>query len=250
PTEGFPSGVTIGANTNTPQTTEQHKFQFRDDFSWHSSSWGGGHDFKVGVNYINEPRLFITFNSAKGIPQFTHTTNDPNGPISTASLNDGDSHANMPLKQFATYFQDDWRITNGVTLNLGLRYDLMTGYQIDQSLDPNFVELQNEGRSGRLNGMIGFEDLGKDPKEDQKNIHPQLGMAWDLRKNGKDVVRAGWGIYPDVGYSNSNILFGAADASGLGFGPVFTANDPNGLRNPDGSFYRVGQPLSNLARLN
>jgi len=251
PTETFPNGVTIGANTNTPQTTEQHKFQFRDDFSWHSSGWGGlGHDFKVGVNYINEPRLFITFNSAKGIPQFTHNTNDINGPISTASLNDGDSHANMPLKQFATYIQDDWRIASGLTLNLGLRYDLMTGYQIDQSLDPNFVALQAAGRSGRLNGMIGFEDFGKDPKEDHNNIQPRLGMAWDVGKNGKDVVRAGWGIYTDVGYSNSNILFGAADASGLGFGPVFTANNPNGLRNPDGSFYRVGQPLSNLASLN
>ena len=69
-------------------------------------------------------------------------------------------------------------------------------------------------------------------------------------EDAADVVRAGWGIYTDVGYSNSNILFGAADASGLGFGPVFTATNPNGLRNPDGSFYRVGQPLTNLASLN
>src|SRR5262249_34937387 len=68
--------------------------------------------------------------------------------------------------------------------------------------------------------------------------------------NGRDVARAGWGIYTDVGYTNSNILFGAADATGLGFGPVFTASNPNGLRNPDGSLYRVGQPLSNLAALN
>jgi len=250
PTEIFSNNVTIGANTNTPQTTEQHKFQFRDDFSWRKAGWGLGHDMKVGVNFINEPRLFITFNSAKGIPQFTHNDLDRNGPISTASLNDGDSHANMPLKQFGTYFQDDWRITGGLTLNLGLRYDLMTGYQLDQSKDPNFVALQTAGKSGRLAGMIGFEDFGKDPQEDHNNIQPRIGMAWDVRKNAADVVRAGWGIYTDVGYSNSNILFGAADASGLGFGPVFTATNPNGLRNPDGSFYRVGQPLTNLASLN
>ncbi len=35
PNQSFPNGVTIGANGNTPQTTEQKKFQFRDDFSWH-----------------------------------------------------------------------------------------------------------------------------------------------------------------------------------------------------------------------
>ena len=57
----------IGANTNTPQTTQQHKYQFRDDFSWHKSGGGLGHDFKAGVNFINEPRLYITFNTGKGI---------------------------------------------------------------------------------------------------------------------------------------------------------------------------------------
>jgi len=251
PTETFPNNVTVGANTNTPQTTQQHKYQFRDDYSWHQAGMGGlGHDFKVGVNFINEPRLFITFNSAKGIPQFTHNTNDPNGPISTVTLNDGDAHANMPMKQFASFIQDDWRVSDRLVLNLGLRYDLMTGYQIDQSKDPNFVALQAAGKSGRLNGMIGFEDFGKDPREDKNNVQPRLGAVWNVNGTGRDVVRAGWGIYTDVGYTNSNILFGAADASGLGFGPVFTASDPNGLRNPDGTFFRVGQPLTNLSSLN
>ena len=33
PTETFPNGVSIGQSINTPQTTEQHKYQFRDDFT-------------------------------------------------------------------------------------------------------------------------------------------------------------------------------------------------------------------------
>jgi hypothetical protein len=64
------------------------------------------------------------------------------------------------------------------------------------------------------------------------------------------VIRAGWGIYTDFGYTNSNVLFPAADASGSGFGNVFLATDPNGIRNPDGSFYQVGQPLANIAAQN
>ena len=251
PSETFPSGVAVGANGNTPQTTEQHKFQFRDDFSWHLSGRGGlGHDFKTGVNFINEPHLFITFNTGKGIIFYTHSTNQINGPLSTVTLSDGDSHANIPLKQYGLYLQDDWRVSDRMTLNLGVRYDLITGYQVDQSLDPNFVALQAAGKSGRLNGMIGLEDFGKDPQEDHNNIQPRLGAVFDVRGNGRDIVRAGWGIYTDVGYTNSNVLFGAADASGLGFGPVFTATNPNGLKNPDGTFYQVGQPLTNLASLN
>ena len=39
-------------------------------------------------------------------------------------------------------------------------------------------------------------------------------MAWDLRGDGRDVIRGGWGIYQDVGYTNSNVLFPAIDAFG------------------------------------
>ena len=65
--------MTIGANGNTPQTTEQKKYQFRDDFAWHVTGKGGlGHDFKVGATFINEPHLFITFNTGKGAIFYTH----------------------------------------------------------------------------------------------------------------------------------------------------------------------------------
>src|SRR6185369_12618551 len=85
-----------GASSNTAPTTEQHKFQFRDDFSWHKGGWGGlGHDMKAGVNFINEPRLFITFNSGKGVLQHTHLDNNVNGPLSIVQLNDGDASANI-----------------------------------------------------------------------------------------------------------------------------------------------------------
>ena len=84
--------VAIGQSPNTPQTTEQKKWQFRNDFSWHVTGMGGvGHDFKAGVNFINEPRLFITFNSGKGVIQHTHLTDVVGGPISVITLNDGDA---------------------------------------------------------------------------------------------------------------------------------------------------------------
>ena len=69
--------MTIGQNPNTPQTTQQHKWQFRDDFSWHVAGMGGlGHDFKAGVNFINEPHLFITFNTGTGDYAYPHLDND------------------------------------------------------------------------------------------------------------------------------------------------------------------------------
>jgi hypothetical protein len=244
PNESFPNGVVVGQSINTPQTTQQKKWQFRDDFSWHKTGMGGiGHDFKTGVNFINEPHLYLTFESGKGVMQYAHLDDTLTGPLSSVSMNDGTAKANIPLKQYAVYFQDDYRMTNRVTLNLGLRYDYITGYQYDQSHNPNFVKVQQAGAAGLLAGIKGLENAGKSPQEDKNNIQPRVGFAWDVRGDGKDIVRAGWGIYMDMGYTNSNGLFAAFDAQGA-FGTVLNVQNADGIRNPDGSFYQVGQPVS------
>ena len=101
PQQTFPNGVAIGYNTNTPQTTIQHKFQFRDDFSWHMTGGGGlGHDFKAGVNYIHEPKLYVTFSSGSADYAYTHTTNDLNGPIRLITKNKPGASANLPMDQY------------------------------------------------------------------------------------------------------------------------------------------------------
>jgi hypothetical protein len=251
PYQLFPNGVAVGQSPNTPQSTQQKKWQFRDDFSWHMSGMGGlGHDMKVGVNFINEPRLYITFNSGRDVPQLSYLTDNVNGPISNVTVNGGDASANIPLKQYAFYLQDDWAITDRLTVNAGIRYDLIDGFQFDQSLNPNFVIMQNAGKAGQLAGIKGLENFGQDPKNDTNNWQPRLGFAFDVFGNGRDLLRGGWGIYMDMAYTNSNALFAASDASGKGFGAVVSIDNQSGIRNPDGTFYQAGQPLSNLASQN
>jgi len=258
PNESFPNGVTIGANGNTPQTTEQRKFQFRDDFSWHVTGKGGlGHDFKVGASLINEPHLFITFNTGKGAVFYTHVDNTLNGPISAVTISDGDAAANIPTKQFATYVQDDWRLSDRVTVNLGLRYDITTGLSnIDESKNPNYVLVHNAAVAGKFNNLAPqvrdlMNHFAQDPQIDKNNIQPRIGLVIDTRGNGKDIVRAGWGIYTDFGYTNSNVLFAAADSSGTGFGNVFNVGPvAAGIRKPDGTFFTVNDSLDTIRNQN
>ena len=244
--------MTIGANGNTPQTTEQTKYQFRDDFSWHKSGMGGlGHDFKVGVNFINEPHLFITFNTGKGAVFNTHITNDVNGPISTVTLSDGNASANIPMKQFATYFQDDWRVNDRLTLNFGVRYDLHDRLP-DRRVEEPELRRDPGGRRGRqARGHRRPRERRADAAGRPATTSSRASAPCSTsRGNGKDIIRGGWGIYTDVGYTNSNVLFAAADSTGQGFGQTFNVNVTNGIKNPDGSFYKAGQPLSNIASQN
>jgi TonB dependent receptor-like, beta-barrel len=148
------------------------------------------------------------------------------------------------LKQYAVYFQDDWRATDRLTINAGVRWDYITGYQFDQSLNPNFVKVQAAGAAGQLSHIKGLENAGLEPQNDKDNIQPRIGFAYDIKGNGRSVVRGGWGIYMDMGYTNSNALFAASDATGKGFGAVLSVDNSNGIRNPDGTFYRFGQPTS------
>ena len=251
PTQSFPNGVYIGQNLNTPQTTQQKKWQFRDDFSWYMAGKGGiGHSFKTGVNFINEPRLYITFNTGTNDYSYGHLTNDVNGPLSSVTRNGGAAEANIPLKQFAAYIQDDWRVNGKLTINLGLRFDVITGYQYDQSKNPNYVKVQAAGKAGLLTGIKGLENFGNDPQEDWNNWQPRVGFAYDVFDDGRDVIRGGWGVYQDMGYTNANGLFAAIDATGIGSGSVFNVDNPAGIRNADGSFYRVGQAISNISSQN
>ena len=251
PSESFPNGVSIGQNGNTPQQTQQKKYQLRNDFSWSVAGMGGlGHDFKVGVNYINQPRLFITFNTGTGDYSYSHSTNDLNGPISAVSLSGGAAEANIPNWQLGLYIQDDFRLTDRLTLNLGFRYDYIDGYAIDQSKNPNFVILQNAARAGRFDGQPAFRDFGLESKEDTNNWQPRAGLAYDLRGDGRDVIRAGYGSYYDVGYTNSNILFAAINATGIGAGTIFSVSNPNGIVKADGTLFKVGDPISTIASQN
>jgi hypothetical protein len=251
PQQTFPNNVTIGQNGNTPQQTQQHKFQFRDDFSWHKEGWGGlGHDFKTGVNFINEPRLWLTFNTGTGGYAYTHVDNTLDGPIRLISLNGGSAEANVPMKQYAVFIQDDWRFNSRLTFNLGFRYDLINGFAIDQSKNPNYVILDKAGKAGVFAGNVPFEDFGKTPAEDKNNVQARAGIAYDIRGDGRDVIRGGYGRYYDFGYTNANILFAAVNATGIGAGTIYQVTNSGGIKKTDGTFFKVGDPISSIAQPN
>jgi hypothetical protein len=252
----FPNGVVVGQGLNLPQSTWQRKIYLRNDVSMQLGGRGLGHAVKTGLIVGHDPRLGSPAAvQPAGTLFYRHTTDDPQGPLSSVAGNIGTAPLSFPalntaLTQFGAYLQDDWRLTDRLTVNAGLRYDAVVGYQIDQSKNPNFVVLQEAGRSGRLAGMIGMEDFGRRPRNDYDNVQPRLGFAFDVRGEARDVIRGNWGIYTDTAYTNSNILFAAGDASGIFNTGQFFASDPDGLLNPDGSFFRVGDPISNIESLN
>ncbi len=243
----FPNGVTAGTSPVAPQSTEQTKWQFRDDVSWTMTGGGLGHQFRAGANWIHEPHLFVRVaQGTSGI--FTLGSNDINGPVTSILVIGGNTDLNIPLDSYSFYLQDDWRMNSRLTFNLGVRWDYSDGIPFDQERNPNFQVLQAAGQAGRFAGTA-LEDFGQTLRGDKDNIQPRFGFVYDLHGAGREVVRGGWGVYTDFAYTNANVLTAAIDAGGGG-GPVFVANAPGGIRRPDGAFFRVTDPLSIIASQN
>lgn len=233
----FPSGIYIGQNINTPQTTNQEKYQFRDDLSW---SWRGNHHFKGGVNFVHEPTLGGSFSTGVTAPQFYPLSDSLDSPVGLILQFGGVFGDETPNKQIGLYVQDDWNVNDKLTLNLGVRYDYVSGFDLNQSSNPIYSTIVNSPYDFSWIGPFREHPDGQ-LQNDGNNIAPRLGFAYDVKGDGQTVVRGGWGLYYDFPYTNANILFPTA---ALGdYGLAYQVADPNGILNEDGTPFRIGDPL-------
>jgi hypothetical protein len=243
PAEWFPGGVAVGQNTDTPQDTLQKKLQFKDDFAWVR----GRHELKAGVTFTDEPTLQTSaFGGASTL--YIHLEDsrssrvseiDGYGPIGDPN---GSWRTQVPNQQYGLYVEDTWRVTDRLVLDIGVRDDLVIGMAFDQSRNRVFRDLQDAAAAGRLVGIQGLEDFGHPMTEDTNNVAPRLGFTYDTEGNGRLVIRGGYGRYYDFAYTNSYVLFPLLDTQSA-WGLVYFNSDSTGIRNPDGTFYEVGQPL-------
>ncbi|HEX5082356.1 MAG TPA: TonB-dependent receptor [Blastocatellia bacterium] len=106
-------------------------------------------------------------------------------------------------KEFAGFAQDDIKLTNRLTVNLGLRYEVYTPDVENRDLivnfDPQKLRLIYAGEEGYS------RSAGKETH--YKNFGPRVGFAWDLFGGGKTVLRGGYGIsyFPEP-YAAGNLL--------------------------------------------
>jgi hypothetical protein len=88
------------------------------------------------------------------------------------------------------FAQDDWKVTDRLTLNLGLRYDLLTwpseqfNRQSDFDLATGTVLLA--GQNGVSSSIV---------KNDDSNFAPRVGFAYQLTDDGKTALRGGFGMF-------------------------------------------------------
>ena len=149
----------------------------------------------------------------------------------------------------APWIQDDWRVNNKLTLNLGFRWDVNGSVReennmLNYAFDPTIVNPVS-GRVGQqVMGGIRFAGVDGAPdrpwKLDKNNWQARVGMAYSL--NDKTVLRAGYGKYflnptsqgNNAGFSRSTNLISSTDG---GRTPTYALSNPfpTGIQEPTGS---------------
>ena len=151
----------------------------------------------------------------------------PNSPLllylqnagTNGTTTDAAGFSDISNENYALFIQDKWQIRPNLSLNYGLRWEAQI--YPDPVIDPSKTAYSVNLSDPR------FPSTGKIPNA-TKMFQPRLGIAWDVRGNGKSAVRASWGIYnaqqnmlTQVGAITTNgvqlqQLF-AGDVAGVGF---------------------------------
>jgi outer membrane receptor protein involved in Fe transport len=203
----FIGGSSFGTNGNVPQQSYQRKWQFRDDLT----KTYGRHTFGMGVDFIYNPKLGgffesnstleVDFGADPSVIVANPSTCGPNknqpcypqgfatpGAVIGMSASSGDPYFDMPggTKQLGLYFQDDWRVTKRLTVNLGVRWDK----------DYNLVGASAIAKSRTYLELLAIgSPYAKLSHDDNKDFSPRVGFAYDLTGQGKHVLRGGYGLY-------------------------------------------------------
>ena len=240
--ERFLPAISITGFNGNDETGNQRFTRYSHNLAAAVSVVRSSHNMKFGW----DGRMFIDHNASLGNPggNFSFASTFTSGPDPVQAVPGGQA----PFLGFATfllgtptsgqitysdatsqtgyyhalYFQDDWRVTQKLTLNLGLRWEMETGpverYNRIATVEPDIPSPLAQPTGLPLRGGLEFRGVNGAPRSryntDANNIGPRFGFAYSATQ--KTVFRGGIGVFYGPGLVR---LFNAGN-------PGFTVTTP------------------------
>jgi outer membrane receptor protein involved in Fe transport len=281
--------VGFGSSSALPQKFTENTFQYQDSLA----ITHGRHSFKVGGEYRRTRNGSFFDATVDGLYELWDTedlltdgaigdlTGNGGFGLSQQSINPSsltpakpDPYRGYRGNELGWYVEDNWKVKNNVTLNLGLRYDYFgIPHNFRPGIDSNFyfgspalnqciiknstgkqVCFPTSGATNPLSDNPYFPVDGATANEfsgafqvrssgiwnkDTNNFAPRFGLAWDVRGNQKTLVRLGGGVFYDRMWNNlfENIRFNPPFWSFSSVGPLANGTIQGPISTP--GFYSI-----------
>ena len=216
-------GMGIGPNDSGDMSQVQHDYTFADTVS-----------FSLGKHFLRFGGLYTHTGMDRDYPQnfnglliFNSFQTFLLGAPAYAFDASGVSNHRFLLNDYALYFQDDYKLSSNLTVNLGVRWDLMSAPKDALHHTANVIpELALQGQSPfvypksvnslNIEGLTGTTSDSLRNNSYASNWGPRIGIAYDLLGKHTTSIRAGYGIY----YERESV----GVTQQLGSQPPFTPN--------------------------
>jgi hypothetical protein len=196
-----------------PVNPKQTHWQIENSLNWMK----GRHSLKFGYRLVD--RFVSPFTNTDTRGTLTFNRNFTNNPVTNAGgtglatlltvYMTGAARGfliepyDMRTQEHGAFVQDDFKVSNRMTINAGLRYEVFTAPTEEQNrlvnFDPTNLRLIYAGENGASETV--------NLKTRTTNLAPRLGVTYLLSEDGRTILRTGYGItYFPIAASASNLL--------------------------------------------
>ncbi len=206
----------LGANSNQPLITNQNDFQIFDNVTWVK----GKHTVKTGGSLTLRSREILNADTIVGVFNFNNnmTSNCAGQTAAGCAVNSatGFDVASFMLgfvnsknrtlfdantytekrPEYTLYVQDDYRLSNRLTMNLGLRWDVYPPWTEIDDRQSNFDEATGKFVVASDGAVVNGIEVGRYLQTySKRDLGPRFGFAYDLGGDGKTMIRGGFGVF-------------------------------------------------------
>ncbi len=181
--------ATLGEGNYQPIVDIGNNFQYTGTLSWSH----GNQTVRAGASLLR--RQFNNFESSQGVGQYTFTGNNV---AALTSFLIGNAFQYVRSNQLFSnsyrtwepngFIQDDWHVSRNLTLNMGVRYGVITPYTEHHNQLSNF---DPESASLIVAGVNGVSKTAG-VQVDHSNIAPRIGFSYE--PHAGTIIRGGYGI--------------------------------------------------------
>jgi hypothetical protein len=192
----------MGDSGFRPAIIVSENWQYADNLSWFT----GAHSFKFGAEYLRRRYNLLQTTAAHGIYNFTGIFTQSLLAAARTGVGAADLLLGVPADgtinslagmrgyrrgELSLFFQDSWKLTSNLTVNWGLRYEILPGFPWIEVYDRMANFLPDRGDVFEVN-TPGLPERSATTL-DKNNFGPRLGLAYKL--GSKTVLRAAYGVF-------------------------------------------------------